>query len=500
MVQTDVVPDIPSVNNDVGYVFGNVVQSGVVTITAPASRPIAVAGLPMRAVFVGRERQLTHLIEALRPTSVIENAASAVLASCVGGLPGVGKTALAVRAAQDAVANDWFPGGVLMANLRGYDQVGERVSASTALVGFLGALGVSTEHIPPDLEERAWLWRSILAERAATGQRMLIIADNVAHPDQVRPLLPGTAVHRVIVTSRHRLAQLDGARLLDLDVLTSEEAARMLSAVIAISDPADARTRADPASTGRVARLCGGLPLAVRVSAALLVAEPERSMSELADALADGTRRLAELGFDGSLSVRAAFDLSYEQLEPSQARLFRLVALHPGPDMGTGAIAAVADVDEAEARRLLRQLRRAHLVQPGTSADRWRMHDLLRLHGVAKAAGDPEHDQAIVRMLDYYLDRVRAADGHIRLNGGYSDRWFSGRAQGLSWLDAEHVNIVAMVDLARVREHPRYVVDLAAALYNHLELRQLWNEWLSIHDMGLDSARRWATRGPRQLS
>jgi len=484
--------DTNPVSNDIGgYVAGNVVQGRVVTIAAPASRPIAVAGLPAQAVFVGREHELARLVDALKPAAA--DTRPAVLVWSVGGLPGVGKTALAVRAAHEAVAAGWFPGGVVMANLRGYDQPGQQVSASTALVGLLGALGVPSEHIPSELENRARLWRSLLTERAVNGQPMLIIADNVSDPDQVRPLLPGATAHRVLITSRHRLAGLDGTRLLDLDVLDPVESARMLSAVIRMSDPADTRTQSDPQSTDRVARLCGGLPLAVRVSAALLVAEPEQTMAELADALADGRRRLAELRYDGGLSVRAAFDLSYDHLDPAQARLFRLMALHPGPDMGIGAIAAVAGIDETEARRLLRQLRRAHLVLPGSSADRWRMHDLLRLHGAEKAAADPDRDQATVRLFEHYLGHVRAYDHRGALVAG-ANTGPSGRAERLAWLDAEHVNLVAMVTFANDYGYPRYAVDLARGLYNYFELRKHWSEWISTHEIALENAVRIGDR------
>lgn len=352
-----------------------------------------------------------------------------------------------------------------------------------------------SEHIPPELEDRARLWRSVLAERAAAGQRMLVIADNVSHPDQVRPLLPGTPVHRVLITSRHRLAAMDGTRLLDLPVLDPMQSARMLSAVIAISDPTDTRAMDDPESTDRVARLCGGLPLAVRVSAALLVAEPEQSMASLAAALTDGRRRLAELRYDGSLSVRAAFDLSYDHLEPEQARLFRLMALHPGPDMGIAAIAAMAGVEQATARRLLRQLRRAHLVQAGSAADRWRMHDLLRLYGTEKADDDSaERDEAVVRLLQHYLDHVRSAADHTRVEGTGTDLRFPGRGEALAWLDAEHVNVVAMADLAHTGGHPRYVVEMAAPLYDYFDLRKHWQEWILIQELGLRNAERLGDR------
>jgi HEXXH motif-containing protein len=378
-----------------------------------------------------------------------------------------------------------------MANLRGYDQPGQRVRASTALVGLLGALGVPSDHIPPELDDRAWLWRSLLAERDARGQRMLVIADNVSHPDQVRPLLLGTPTHRMLITSRHRLAELDGTRLLDLDILAPDQSAQMLSAVVTMSDPDDFRAASEPEATDRVARLCGGLPLALRVSAALLVAEPEQSMASLADALADGRHRLTELRYDGNLSMRAAFDLSYEHLEPAPARLFRLMALHPGPDMGIAAVAAVAGVDETKARRQLRQLRRAHLVQPGSSPDRWRMHDLLRLYSSEKATDDPDREDAIRRLLEHYVDTVWAAYDHIgnlapetnyRVDHNIDYR-FSERATALAWLDAEHVNVVALINFANSAGYPRRVVNLAIGMHDYFDLRKYWNEWISTHEL-----------------
>lgn len=469
---------MPSVVNDIGgYVVGTVVQGGVVSMAVPTSRPMAVGGLPVQAVFVGRKDELARLATALVPSDSV----AAVLVWSVGGLPGVGKTALAVQAAHRAVAAGWFPGGVVMVNLRGYDQPEHQVSAATALAGLLGALGVPSEHIPPEEEHRAWLWRSLLAERAAAGQRMLVIADNVADADNVRPLLPGTCGHRVLITSRHRLAGLDATRLLDLDVLGTDEAVRMLSSVVWMSEPDDTRVRRDPESTARVARLCGGLPLAVRICAALLVAEPELSMDELADALEDGRHRLTELRYDGSLSVRAAFDLSYDYLDPAQARLFRLMALNPGPDAGLGTVAAVADIGDDEARRLLRQLRRAHLVVPGVSAGRWRMHDLLHLHAAEKAATDPERDAAMDRLFDHYLRMVRA--DFPKSVGDHPPR-----AAALARADLEYVNAVAMVGLGHRLGRQRHAIDLTAGMYEYLSYRKHWHEWISSHELALAGA------------
>jgi tetratricopeptide (TPR) repeat protein len=455
----------------VGRVVGNVVQAGSATVIPPEARPTAVAGLPPPAVFVGRENELARLTAALEP-----GGSEAVLVWSVGGLPGVGKTALAVCAARQAVAAGWFPGGVVMTNLRGYDQANQRLTASTALAGLLGALGVADEHIPPEVEDRARLWRSLLADR----ERMLVVADNVSDPDQVVPLLPGDSRHQVLITSRHRMAGLDHTRLLDLDVLDVPDAVRMLAAVLDISNPDDTRAADNPVECERVAQLCGGLPLAVRVAAALLVADPERSVADLAEALADGRHRLRELNFDGSLAVRAAFDLSYAHLDPDQARLLRLTALDPGPDVGLDTIAAIADTDRTTALRLLRRLRAAHLLQPGPSPGRWRMHDLVKLYAAAKAHADPEHDRAIKRMLDHYLAGVRACyDRHGLIRRGVVEA-----------LDADRANLIALVDLAQATGHLRHLIALVIDLTTYFDHRKLLHESISVHRLALTAARR----------
>ncbi|MFD2416000.1 ATP-binding protein [Amycolatopsis pigmentata] len=465
-----------------GFVLGNVLQSHRVMLSRPVTPPVAVAGLPPQAVFVGRENELASVAAALRPG---EPGDPAVVISTLSGLAGVGKTALAVRAAHQAVEAGWFPGGAVMMNLRGYDP-GERVMASSALASLLGALGVSGEHVPPHPADRERLWRSILAEWGRRGKRLLIVADNVSDGAQVRPLLPGTREHRVLVTSRHRLADLDGARLLDLGVLDDDEAARMLVEELATVDPGDVRAASDPAAVARVVRMCGGLPLAVRVAAALLAAMPEQSVAELADALSEERRRLTELSYDSGLAVRAAFDLSYRNLDPAAARLFRLIALNPGPEIGLGAMAALLGIEESEVRPLLRELRRANLVQPAAGPDRWRLHDLLRLYAGERAGEDPEREDAFARLLDYYLDTVREARDHIRRTPERAARArFTGPRQAIQWGDTEHASLVGMVTSAARHGHPRQAVELTRELYQFFEVRELRDEWYETHVFAL---------------
>jgi hypothetical protein len=469
-------------NAIIGHIVGNVVQAGNATmIPEREGRPTAVAGLPPPAVFVGREDELARLASALEPGS-----ADAVPAWSIGGLPGVGKTALAVCAAHRAVAAGWFPGGVVMIDLRGYDQPNQRITPSTALAGLLGALGVASEHIPPDHSDRVRLWRSVLADR----KRMLVVADNVSDPAQVIPLLPGDSRHRVLITSRHRLAGLDHSRLMDLDVLDGPEAVRMLAAVLDIGDPDDTRAADDQAACARLVHLCGGLPLAVRVAAAMLTADPERSVADLAGSLTDGRHRLQELDYDGNLAVRAAFDLSYARLDPDQARLLRLTALDPGPDVALDTIAAITDTDRATALRSVRRLRAAHLLRPGGSSGRWRLHDLVRLYAADKADADPDRDPAVERMLDHYLTEVLACN----------DRHGIVLPDAVPAVDDDRANLIAVIDLAYETGHFGHVVRLAIGLTSYFDRRRLLHEWVAADRTALTAARRIGDRsGEAQL-
>ncbi|MCS7483229.1 tetratricopeptide repeat protein [Umezawaea endophytica] len=466
-----------------GKLFGNVVQGRDITLSLPPAPPVAVAGLPAQPVFVGRERELALLIAALRPV-VSEQT---VVVWSLGGLAGIGKTALAVRAARTALHEGWFPGGVVMVNMRGYDLPGERVSASAALASLLGALGVTGQHVPADAEDRARLWRSVLAER----ERTLILADNASSVDQVRPLLPGTAEHRVVITSRHRLADLEGARLFDLDVLPFPEAVAMLADELATSDPDDGRVRDDPGSADVLVRLCGGLPLAIRVAAALLASDPARSVAEMANDLAEDHRRLEELHYSGSLAVRAAFDLSYRHLEDSHARLFRLIAVNPGPEIGVDAVAALVGSEVSEVKRPVRELVRANLLQPGSASGRWRMHDLLRLYAAEAAAKDPEREAAVVRLLDHYRTWNYAASVTFVEPPlpAAEHPVFVDRFEALKWVDAERANLVTAVSLAFTSGRYSDAVGLSLEMHEYLFLRNHWDDALAVHDLAQVAAR-----------
>jgi len=236
--------------------FGDIVQA--------AAAPVALAQLPaLVAGFTGRGAELAEITALLNPAG----GAGAVVVSAVAGLAGVGKTALAVQAGHAARQAGWFPGGVLFLDLHGYDDA--PVEPGQALDALLRALGVAAEYIPPGAEERAGLYRSVLAR---ISDPVLIIADNASSEAQVRLLLPGPGPHRVVVTSRHTLAGL-GARLLDVAVLDDEAGVALLDRALRDARPGDNRIGADRRGAARLAGICGGLPLALQITAALLKAD-----------------------------------------------------------------------------------------------------------------------------------------------------------------------------------------------------------------------------------
>jgi hypothetical protein len=433
--------------------------------------PVALAQLPAAvAGFTGRATELSQITALLDPAGAAGN----VVVSAVAGLAGVGKTALAIQAAHAARAAGWFAGGVLFLDLHGYDDA--PVEAGQALDALLRALGVPGEHIPPGAEERGGLWRSVLAQ---IGEPVLVIADNASSEAQVRPLLPGAGPHRVMVTSRHTLAGL-GARLLDVTALDDQAAVALLDEALRAARPDDDRISSDRGAAGRLAGICGGLPLALRITAALLMADPALAVGELGDELADEMHRLEVLHYDdgsgtSAPSVAGAFELSYRQLDEAAVRMFRLLPVNPGPDVSTAAAAALAGRPVSETRKVIGQLVRAHLVEAAAgTAGRWRMHDLLRLYArqLSDTYADADRrEKAQDRLLDYYLKTADAADDHLRaLPGTPLPTGFSGRDDALAWLDGERANLIPAVTLAASTGNDQIAIGLPLGLTEYLAL------------------------------
>jgi tetratricopeptide (TPR) repeat protein len=409
----------------------------------------------------------------------------AVVISAVSGTAGVGKTALAVRWAHRISGR--FPDGQLYVNLRGYDP-DLPMPPGDALAGFLRGLGVSGEDIPLDLDERAARYRTELA-----GRRVLVVLDNAASVEQVRPLLPGTPTATVVVTSRDALAglvALHGARRLDLDLLPRPDAITLLRRLIGPD-----RVDADPQAAAELAAECAGLPLALRVAAELAVARPTEPLAELVSELADRQQRLRALdtGDDPRAAVAEVFSWSVEHLPAAAARVFRLLGLHPGPDLDAYAAAALTDTTLPRARQALDTLARAHLVQP--AGGRYGMHDLLRAYATHLTYQEDTDEQwraAQTRLFDYYLattatavDTRHPADAHHRPRISAPATpvpHFDGEPQALAWLDAERAVLAAGCAYTAAHGWPAHTVALAATLFRYLDTGGHYADAVAIHD------------------
>ncbi|MFC4327583.1 BTAD domain-containing putative transcriptional regulator [Streptomyces andamanensis] len=410
--------------------------------SAPAPEPVAApvrpAQLPATVPdFTGRASFVTEL------SDMLASAEGRVMAvSALAGIGGVGKTTLAVHVAHRARAS--FPDGQLYVDLQGAGQ--RAAEPETVLGSFLRALGTADSAIPDSLEERAALYRSVL-----DGRRVLVLLDNARDAAQIRPLLPGTEGCAALVTSRVRMVGLAGAHLVDLDVMSPEEALQLFVRIVG-----EERVASEREAALDVVAACGFLPLAIRIAASRLAARRTWTVSVLAAKLADERRRLDELQA-GDLAVKATFELGYGQLEPAQARAFRLLGLADGPDISLAAAAAVLDLPAEDTEDLLEALVDTSLLE-SAAPGRYRFHDLVRLYARACAERDEqppgERDAALSRLLDFYLATAAGAYALERPGDRLVDHLHTARHPGLvfedrhkaqDWLYTEAVSLLACV-------------------------------------------------------
>ena len=359
------------------------------------------------------------------------------------------------------------------------------------LDGLLRALGVSPEHIPPDTQDRKRLYVSVLAAYAQQGQRILVVIDNVSSAGHAVPLLPADGMTGAVVTSRHTLADLD-AFLLDLGVLDREASILLLEKILHVSrGPADNRVRDDPEAADVIASLCGDLPLALRIVAALLAEETSRPLAALAAELSEEDTRLDKLQTP-QRGIRIVFDLSYQRLDPEPARVFRLLTVGGGPDISTETVAVLTGDGPDLALRALRVLDRAHLIERRHADGRWRLHDLVRLYAASHGQLNAELDQrgaALQRLLHYYVATCRAADEKLRsprsvaANGRFADL-----RSALAWLDAERVNLVVAADMAK-HTLPEVTIRLVFTLGNFLNWRSRPDDFIALSSYAVIAAR-----------
>ena len=450
--------------------------------------------------FTGRTQELAalhRLLAAAGGQPGTGGRARAMVISAVSGTAGVGKTALAVHWARRVA--DEFPDGQLYVNLRGYDP-GQPMPPADALAGFLRALGRAGQDIPLDVEERAAAYRTLL-----DGRRVLVVLDNAATVEQVRPLLPGSPSCLVVVTSRDSLAGLvarHGAHRIDLDSLPPGDAAGLLRVLIG------ERADAEPGAVAALATQCARLPLALRVAAEFAVANPEISIGHLTGEFADeqGRLDLLEAGGDARTSVRGVFSWSYRHLPADAARAFRLAGLHPGPDLDAYAVAALTATTLNHARDVLARLAQAHLIQCGRPG-RYAMHDLLRSYARQLAAAEDDADvrqAAMTSLFDYYLGAAASAmDALVPAERSRRPRIpppptaapaMAGPAAAREWLDIERADLLAVAAHTAQCGWPRHATRLAATLFSYLATGGHNTEAIVLHAHALNAARELGDR------
>jgi tetratricopeptide (TPR) repeat protein len=456
----------------------------VPNVAVPRQLPAAVAG------FAGREAELealSTLLEDITPDG------GSVVISAVHGTAGIGKTALAVHWAHQVARR--FPDGQLYVNLRGFDPAVPPMTSGEAIRGFLDAFEVPVERIPVSLDAQAALYRSLLA-----GRRALVVLDNARDIDQIRPLLPGSPGSMVVVTSRNQLTGLiaEGARPLTLDLLPVADARRLLAGRLGQS-----RVAAQPQAAEEIIIRCARLPLALAIVAARATSHPTFPLTALADELRDARQRLAALNSgEATTDTRAVFSWSYQQLTDDAARLFRLLGLHPGPDVSVPAAAGLADIPVERARSLMAELARTHLIAEHTPG-RFIFHDLLRVYATEQAHAHEtaaERQAALRRVLDHYLHTAHSGALLLYPGGppisvippepGVRPQELEDYPAASAWFEAEYPVLLAVIEQAIAMDCSTHAWQLAWTLTGYFRQRGHWHDWIATFHTTLTGAQR----------
>jgi tetratricopeptide (TPR) repeat protein len=446
---------------------------------APHSLPSAPRG------FIGRCRETEGLLRRLDPTSDADNpnGSGAVMVSALSGMGGIGKTALALHAAGIARGKGWFC-AELFVDLHGFTPGTTPVKATAALDTLLRQVGIDPDEIPVDPGERSGFYRSALqslSHKDPEGRPVLVVADNAHHLAQIEPLLPGPGGHRLLVTSRGRLT-VDGHRPLSLDLLSEDEAVDLVATRLGSDDH---RSR-DEAGLSTLSQRCGFLPLALKISAALLARAPYLKPGRLAQRLA-----VASSFTDDRDDLPAIFTTSLDHLPADRVRAFALLGSNPGTDISTLAAVYLTGLEPDRVEEVLEDLAAAHLLT-GHPEDRWSMHDLLADHARTLPL---EPDQADLRernvkqLVGFYAITASAADEHLfPTPGAAPSEVFPSRATALAWLDSERDNLIAAAHTARDIGLTSTPVALAFALKDYLELRHRFEEAVVVLTLGRQAA------------
>ncbi|MFD4629277.1 BTAD domain-containing putative transcriptional regulator [Streptomyces sp. NPDC058284] len=441
--------------------------------------------LPRHADLVGRQDELAAITRAAgRSTGTV------IALQAISGMAGVGKTLLALHAARSLGPH--FPDGQLHLDLRAHSPGRAPLTTRAALTSLLRMLGVPPGDLPDELDDLVGLWRTLLSHR-----RAVIVLDDVADPDHLRPLLPGPSPSLMIVTSRRRLSGLPGVRPVLLDVLPQEDAVALFLDLV--GEPCRARSHEVTA----IVQLCGRLPLAVEIAARRLGSRPSWTAGHLLRRLTHGHGRLREIR-DGTQEIARAFEVSYRTLSVEERAVFRILGLQLGPDYDAFTTAALVDLPLDRTERVLEGLLDAHLIQE-PEPERYTTHDLLGEYSRMLASSElesVERNQALHRLIDFYVQASDAADRLIaprrpraihsrRLSAHRMPAWNS-PADARRWLAAECSGLIAAERHCRTHGRPHEAALLAGSLAGFLH-----EERYSAHTQGmhLAAAAHWRAQG-----
>ncbi|MDO0925062.1 BTAD domain-containing putative transcriptional regulator [Streptomyces sp. TG1A-8] len=460
-------------------------RSDTAATVRPAQLPV---DLP---AFTGRHSELARLRELL-PAAGARGSTATI--GVIGGMAGVGKTTLAVHWAHGVA--DRFPDGQLYVNLRGFHPTGSVMSPVEAIRTFLDAFGVPAHGIPAGLDAQAALYRSLLAER-----RVLIVLDNARDTEQVRPLLPGASGCLVIVTSRSQLYGLvagEGAHPVTLDLLSEGEALQFLSRRLGPE-----RVANEPGAAAQIVASCGRLPLALALVSARVVMNPTFPLASIASELGESGDSLDAFAVEApAADARSAFSWSYQLLSPEAARVFRLLALHPGPDCSLAAVASLAGQRAGQVRPLLAELMHANLISE-TVPSRFSCHELLRTYGTELSrAQDTTQDLGTARrrLLDHYLHSAHAADSTLAPSrerielpspaAGVTAQRFTDQASAADWLETNGSVLLAAIEQDARHGSGEHSWQLASILESHLDRNGRWQEQEGAQATAMGAAQR----------
>ncbi|MEU5607867.1 BTAD domain-containing putative transcriptional regulator [Streptomyces sparsogenes] len=464
------------------------------TTTAPAT-PAAPAtaapnNLPAHAELVGRHEEMRALQAVLQAP---EDGGAVIALQTITGMGGVGKSLLALHAARRLAKH--FPAGQLYIDLQAHSAGRHPLTPEAALTTLLRHLGVPATAVPHDLDELTALWRTMLASR-----RAVIVLDDAAGPEQVRPLLPGSSSSLIIITSRRRLAGLPGVRPLFLDVLPTDDATALFRRLVGPERSEDANDVAN------IARLCGHLPLAIELAAGRMISRPSWTTSHLIQRLSRAHGRLNEIR-DVYTDIARVFEMSYNTLTAEQQTVFRLLGLHLAPEFGPHSAAALTGLPLEETERIIETLLDAHLLSE-PAPDRYRFHDLLGEYALTLAvAEDTEEDRerAVQRLIDFHLNAAAQADRMIYPRRARLDLHLAPAPCPLltwpdaqdakRWLTAERTALVAAERHARTHHRPAQAAQFAHVLAGFLDAEGYWAEAQRMHT---HAATHWrTTNNPR---